>query len=193
MREIIVPLKPVHHKTDPEDLALANLSVTPIIVDQHFDVLYPLFVASLQSQPTRLRAEAVKHIPLVVAGTTERQIFSSLVPALLTFVDEIQDLGIVCSVVDCLAKCLVKVNHDVFRELVFPKLVLCWCRARSGELAAAIESLLAKLKPTPPKVCKFVLPMASDVLSSRLAEAPTETKLAAIVHAAVGAIVTDRK
>jgi serine/threonine protein kinase len=197
MREIIVPLKPILQMTEPENLALANLSVTPIIVDrvevdQHFDVLYPLFVSSLQSQSPRLRAEAVKRVPLVVAGTGERQILSSLLPTLLTFIDEIQDLSIVCSVVDCLAESLVKVNHDNFCELVFPKLVLCWCRVRCPGLASAIESLLARLKPSPPKVCKFVLPMASEVLSSRLAKATTETKLAAIIHAAVDTIVTDR-
>jgi serine/threonine protein kinase len=197
MREIIVPLRKILEMTVPEELALANLSVTPIIIDRvevnsQCDVLSPLFIASLHSSSSRLRGEALKHIPLMIASMTEDVILASLVPTLLRFIDEISDISIVCAVLEGLGQCLAKVHPDTFCEVAIPKLMLCWNRVKQPHLALAIEFVLRKLHPTSPMVCKFVIPIAAEVLASRKARPATQSQLATIINDSIDAIMSER-
>jgi SCY1-like protein 2 len=198
MREIVIPLQGVLARASPEELVLANLSVTPIIVDcldvnEQFGVLYPLFMASLQSKSDRLRGEAIKHIPHLIANMTEDGILTSLIPTLLGLVEDVHDIHVVCSVVDCMGQCLARVNSDTLCLRAIPKLMLCWNRIRRSELAASIANILQLLHPTSGLVCRYVLPVAADILSSKKVDLATENLLATIISESVDALMRSRK
>jgi hypothetical protein len=197
MNEILNPLRHVFKRTVPEELGFANLSVTPIILDrvaveQQCEVLYPLFIASLQSPSAGLRGEALKHIPGMIASMSEEIIQRTLMPTLLEFIDEARDLSVCCSVIECLGQCLAKVHPDAFCECVVPKLLICWQRVRVPQLAVAIEFLLRKMRPSPLAVSKYVVPIAAEILASRQAGAATENALIAIINGSMDKIITER-
>jgi hypothetical protein len=198
MREVVVPLQGVLSRASPDELALANLSVTPIIVDrvdvnEQFGVLDPFFMASLQSASDRLRGEAIKHIPHLIANMTEDGVLTSLIPTLLGLVEDVQDIHVVCAVVDCLGQCLARINSDTFCGRTIPKLLLCWNRICRAELAASIANILQLLCPSPASICRYVLPIGADVLSSKKADLATEDILATIINESVDALMTNRK
>jgi SCY1-like protein 2 len=197
MRKVIEPLQHILRRTDPEELAFANLAVTPIIidrvdVDRQSDVLYPLFIACLQSRSTRLRGEVLKHIPGMIASMSEQVILASLLPTLLGFLHDVDDTSVCCSVVECLGQCLAKVHPDAFCEHVVPKMLICWQRIELPQLAAAIEFVLRKVRPSSAYVCKYVVPIAAEILASRRADAATDNALAVVITQSMDVILSDR-
>jgi hypothetical protein len=197
LNEIVAPLTPILQMASPENLALANFSVASIIVDRldstrQSAVLFPLFMSSLQSSSARLRTEALRKIPLLIAGMAIDSIMSSVLPALVALVEQGQETSVICAIVESLAQLLVKVDHNTFCGAVCPKILLCWHRIPTPELASAVEILLAGLRPEPPAVCKFVVPLVAEVLGARRADHDVQARLADAIARAVDSVVVHR-
>jgi hypothetical protein len=195
--EIVVPLTPILQMASPEPLALANLSVASIIVDRldparHSTILHPLFISSLQSHSARLRGEALRKIPLLIAGMAAESIMSSLLPALVTLLEQAQEVPVICVIVESFTQLLVKVDHNGFCAVAFPKILLCWHRLPTPEFASSIELLLAGLRPEPLAVCKFVLPLIAGVLAARRADQDVQARLADAIARTVDSVVVHR-
>jgi len=119
-------------------------------------------------------------------------ILTSMIPALLGFIDGIQDPNVVYLVLECLVHTLTNMNQDLFCERVIPKLMLCWNRFQLPRFAAAIEVLLGMARSTPLYVCKYVVPLTAEILGSRKADQATDTQLSLIITESMKLIIAAR-
>ncbi|OHT04534.1 protein kinase [Tritrichomonas foetus] len=171
VEQIIQPLRQVLKIVEPPTLAIAILNVVHIIVAKVPDklqneIIFPIFINSLQSPHHNLRLEAIKHIPHVIQTMSESNILGSLLPTLLDFIATFDDTEIVCSVIECIGKCSIKVNNDKFVFVIIPKLIICWIRMPRAPIALSIISVLTMVKCSITSQMKFIVPMATAIMST---------------------------
>jgi SCY1-like protein 2 len=185
-------------RTTPDEQAIANLSVAPLIAQrggasEQREVLQPLFVSALQSGSVRVRTEALTRLPAVVAALSEQALLTALIPALATSIEGTEDASACCAAIECLGHCLATAPPDEFCERVCPSLSKCWRRMARPEIAAAIERLLTLLKPSARAICRFVVPLATGVLAARVADQAIGKALVVIVEHAMDSVIDQRR
>ncbi|KAK8846117.1 hypothetical protein M9Y10_020120 [Tritrichomonas musculus] len=198
MKNIIDPLSNTLKKCSPPDLAIAILNVAEIIIqkvpeDKQFELIYPIFINSLQSPSHELRIEAIKNIPVVISAMTENSIITSLLPTLLDFVSSFDDIEIVCSVIQCIGKCSTKVNGDQFSLIIMPKLMICWVRLSNPLIADSIIDVIENIDSSITSKMKFVIPMATAIMATQNLPKETITKLGDLIKSIIQELRAERK
>jgi hypothetical protein len=187
-------LRALLQRVTPPQLALANLSVAPLLAERgnQAETLQPLFVAALQSDEAEVRAEALARLPAVVAGLGARAVLDSLVPALAALLLAADCAGC-CAAVECLGLCLERVPADDFCERAIPGIGRAWERIAEPPLARAIQRLLTLLRPSPDPICRFVVPLAAGILASPVAERDVGLGMVAVIGTAMDAVIGQRR
>ena len=194
---VIKPIAHILKMFQPEELALTNLAAIPLILEKSdsqdtFNVIYSLLLSTLKSESAKVRDEALKKIPIIITAMSEQLIVSSLLPTLLGSLDDITDVVVLASVVEAIGECIEKVNRDAFAEITIPKLMLCWVGFRAAPLAVSLCKLLQKLDCSPKYRCKYIMPMACDMMSEKNLEKSLVEELGQIIIKSVDLIVVQR-
>lgn len=197
MSEVIDPLSSTLKKCFPPALAIATLNVTNIIIqkvpeDKQFDLIYPIFINSLQSSSKELRIEAIKNIPIVVSAMTENAIITSLLPTLLDFVSSFDDVEIVRSVIQCIGECSSKVNADQYSFIIMPKLMICWVRIPQQPIAEAIINILENIQSSITSKMKFIIPMATAILTTQHLPKEIIVRIGNLIDSTIDQLRTER-
>jgi hypothetical protein len=156
-------------------------------------VLQPLFVSALQSSIQKVRAEALTRLPAVILGLGVKAVLEALIPALTGLLNESDDTPACCAAIECLGHCLSCAQPDQLCELAFPALSMCWKKQPRPELAAAIERLMLLLRPSPPVICRLLVPLAAGILASKVAEREIGIGLVTIIGDSMDAVVRLRR
>lgn len=71
--------------------------------------------------------------------------------------------------------------------------MLCWIKWRTKDVAVVLISALKRLEPSPPYLCKYIMPMLADMIATRSLETRVVDELAAILNHSVERIVNERE
>ena len=196
--DVLKPLWNLLTTTYPPEMCLAVFSVMKIILDRvdperHYDVVFPIFQAAIQSNDSRLQLVAIRYIPLLVITVPSSCIRTSILPKLTEILASSNDQEIVCKTITCFVECLDRIDHDSFAEIVLPKVQYAWRRMHSPQMGQSVASMVEKMKPSLEVTMKYLVPAISEIISVAGVDPVTQLKLAKMGKAAFDRIMTERK
>ena len=196
--DVLKPLGNLLTSTKPPEMCLAVFSVMKIILDRvdsdrHYDVVFPIFQAAIQSNDPRLQLVAIKYIPLLVVTIPATCIRSTILPKLTEILVSSTDEDIVCKTMNCFGECLDKIDHDSFAEIVVPKIQVAWRRMHSPKLGRAAAMILEQMKPSLDMTMRYTVPAISEIVAVSGVDPVTQLKLAQIGRASFDRIIAERK
>ncbi|EAY22781.1 TKL family protein kinase [Trichomonas vaginalis G3] len=165
--------------TNPIELPLALFSCFEILLElippeMHFDVIYPVFKASLDNGNKRLRIESVKNIPKFIEilsenGNSDRKlindIFERLVVSLGTPNEMDNDtLTLIVRSIKFMTK---NIENEYISRKTFNLIGQRYLEYPSKECSEEILSLLMSNKMSIEDILKYSVPLASIVISDK--------------------------
>jgi hypothetical protein len=196
--EIFAPLGKLMSVTKPPEMSLAALNSLKILLDRidpddHYDLVFPIVLAALQTDDLRLQVTAVRSVPLIVATMAPSAVRNVAIPKISDLLGSSLHHDVVSSCVESLTECLSKIDPDTFCEIALPKVLLGWRRIRTSQLAGSIFELLKKLEPSLDVTMRAIIPLIADILAFPAVDPPIQLKLAKMGQAAFQRILVDRK
>ena len=198
MNTLFSPLSHLLTMVKPPEMLLSVFSVMKILLDRidkekHFELLYPIYTAALQSSDPRLHSTAVNYLPMIIKTLNTSILKSSLIPKIGEFIKVSQDPVTVSNCISVLESCLNRIDHDTFCEIALPLLIESWKRLSSDILAKTIIGILDQLNPTEMEAkLLYIIPLASLMLTNTSLESSIQLKLVNISQNIYMQLITER-
>jgi hypothetical protein len=196
--EIFAPLSKFLRVTRPAEICLSVFNVMHIFVEKisrelHCDLLFPIFLNALKNDDIRLQAAAVEHFPLIARSLNPSTIRNVALPRISELLLSADHPDILRAVITSLGDCLDLVEHDVFTDIVLPKLAVAWRRTSSLQLAQSLPTLLQRLRPSLGPALREMVPLCSIVLASPEVDLEAQAQLVEISVAQLGRVAAERR
>jgi hypothetical protein len=195
--QIFAPLSKLLRLARPVEICLSVFNVMHIFVDKigrelHCDLLFPIFLNALQNNDARLQMAAVERFPLIVHSLNPSTVSNVAVPRISELLLSTDNPDIVRAVIASLAGCLDLIEHDIFVDIVLPKLATAWRRTSSLELARCLPTLLRRLCPSLGAALREIVPLCSIVLAVPGTDLDVQAQLVDISLAQLSRVATER-
>ena len=196
--EILKPCSSILIITKPPEIMLSIFSIINILMEKinpekQYDIIYPIYLAALQSEFSKLHEEAIKNMPLVIKTMPQNAIYQSLIPKLLEFLNNSEDPQTLSSCVICLSHIIIKTDVDQFIEQTIPKISLILKRCQNIEFINSILLLFEKSFPNIDICFKFLIPLASEILSISNLPSNIQLKFITFISNALEKVKRERK
>jgi len=197
-KEVLKPLGNIFTITKPPEIILSVFSVINVLMEKveperHYDIIYPVFLSSLQSDYPKLHEEAIRNMPLVIRSMPQTAIQQSLIPKLLEFMCASEEVNTISNVITCLSQVQMKTDQDTFVEMVSPKILHVWKKKNSPEMAGSISVLFEKIHSNNEFSLKYVVPLLSDVLTVSAVDPYVQLKICNELSTIIERVKRERK
>ena len=194
---IMKKLGKLMYTMNPPAFGCAILEGMDIVIN-HIDkgviheIVYPILIQGVNSPSSPVQIEALRHFPNFISLSTENNILYTIIPQINSYLLKTVDLKVIKYLLSSYECALDIIDHNLFVEVVFPKLLILWKNSLQLELSKPLAILILKQKATTLYIIRFVIPLACEILTDENIDSEIQDVLLTYVEDLMNSIRKER-